>query len=101
MLGPVDISVPQPIALAKPHQLDVLLAWDCDCDCEIVLRDINPGQWTQLVIAVAILHTSRMVLTLYTPPSTIFYLGKKIFHIFSYSGKSTIFTIKKSYFHIY
>ena len=46
MLGPVDISVPQPIALAKPHQLDVLLAWDCDCDCdcdcEIVLRDINP-----------------------------------------------------------
>ena len=42
MLGPVDISVPQPIALAKPHQLDVLLAWDSDCDCEIVLRDINP-----------------------------------------------------------
>ena len=47
MLGPVDISVPQPIALAKPHQLDVLLAWDSDCDCEIVLRDINPQpSWT-------------------------------------------------------
>ena len=49
MLAPVDISVPQPIALAKPHQLDVLLAWDCDCDCdcEIVLRDINPQpSWT-------------------------------------------------------
>ena len=83
MLGPVYISVPQPIALAKPHQLDVLLAWDCDCDCdcEIVLRDINPGQWTQLVIAVAILYTSRMVLTLYTPPSSIFY-WKKIYFIF-------------------
>ena len=84
MVAPVDISVPQPIALAKPHQLDVLLAWDCDCDCdcEIVLRDINsalnpPRQWTQLVIAVAILYTSRMVLTLYTSPSAIFYWGKK------------------------
>ena len=74
MLGPVDISVPQPIALAKPHQLDVPLAWDCDCDCdcEIVLRDINSQpSWT--VGAVAILYTSRMVLTLYTSPSAIFY----------------------------